>query len=79
MADTLYDDCPHPVPAFAYLRYKENWLWHFMDVDNQVFGTSHFSYEPLFERGRMSCMVSVKGTTHKYANEIPRIVHRAAA
>jgi len=71
MSATLYDDRPHPVPLFAYLRYKENWLWHFMDVENRVFGMAHFSYEPLFNRARMSCNVDVRGTVYKYASEIP--------
>jgi hypothetical protein len=71
MGDTIYDDYPHPVPLIAYLRYKENWLWHFMDKDNQVYGMAHFSYEPLFNRARMSCNIDVKGTVYKYSNEIP--------
>ena len=24
---SLHDDLPHPVPAFAQLRYKENWFF----------------------------------------------------
>lgn len=71
MSDTIYDDCPHPVPLIAYLRYKENWLWHFMDVENRVYGMAHFSYEPLFNRGRMSCNLDVQGKVYKYASEIP--------
>jgi len=71
MSDTLYDDVPHPVPLIAYLRYKENWLWHFMDVENHVYGMAHFSYEPLFNRGRMSCNVDAQGKVYKYSSEIP--------
>jgi hypothetical protein len=68
---TIHDDVPHPVPPTAYLRYKENWFWIFVDVRNQIFGMSHFNYEPGFGRGRVSCNMLVRGELFQYGNEIP--------
>ncbi|HKQ83379.1 MAG TPA: hypothetical protein VJS42_14400 [Steroidobacteraceae bacterium] len=68
---TTHDDVPHPVPPTAYLRYKENWFWIFVDVRNQIFGMAHFNYEPGFGRARVSCNLLVRGELHQYGNEIP--------
>jgi hypothetical protein len=62
---------PHPVPPTAYLRYKENWFWIFLDVHNQIFGMAHFNYEPSFGRACLSCNMLVRGELHQYGNEIP--------
>lgn len=67
---TNHDDVPHPVPPTAFLRYKENWFWIFVDVRNQIFGMSHFNYEPGFGRARVSCNMLVRGELHQYGNEI---------
>jgi hypothetical protein len=66
---TSHDDLPHPVPPMAYLRYKENWLFIFIDAANSVFGVAHFNYEPGFDRGRASCNLLVQGKLIKYANQ----------
>ena len=68
---TTHDDVPHPVPPTAYLRYKENWFWIFVDVRNQIFGMAHFNYEPGFGRARVSCNLLVRGELHQYGNEMP--------
>lgn len=66
---TTHDDLPHPVPPMAYLRYKENWFFIFIDAVNSVFGVAHFNYEPGFDRGRTSCNLLVQGRLIKYANQ----------
>lgn len=66
---TTHDDLPHPIPPTAYLRYKENWLFIFIDASSGVFGVAHFNYEPGFDRGRASCNLLVQGQSIKYANQ----------
>jgi hypothetical protein len=66
---TVHDDTPHPIPPTAYLRYKENWLFILMDVDNGVFGIAHFNHEPGFDRARFSCNLMVRGRLFKYGNQ----------
>jgi hypothetical protein len=66
---TNHDDLPHPVPPMAYLRYKENWFFIFIDAASSVFGLAHFNYEPGFDRGRVSCNLVVQGQLIKYANQ----------
>ena len=66
---TSHDDLPHPVPPMAYLRYKENWFFIFIDAASSVFGVAHFNYEPLFDRGRASCNLLVQGKLIKYTNQ----------
>ncbi len=68
---TIHDDLPHPVPPYAYMRYKENWFFILIDVPNKVFGMAHFNYEPSFDRARVSCNLMVRGEIFKYANQIP--------
>jgi len=74
-----HDDLPHPVPPFAYLRYKENWFFIIIDVEHSVFGMAHFNYEPGFDRARVSCNLMVRGELFKYANQIPFPEHFAFA
>lgn len=64
------DDMPHPVPPAAYLRYKENWFFLIFDKDNDIFGVVHISSEPLFDRVRFACHLSVKGKLFKHGSEI---------
>jgi hypothetical protein len=66
---TTHDDLPHPIPPMAYLRYKENWLFIFIDAARGIFGLAHFNYEPGFDRGRVSCNLLVEGRLIKYANQ----------
>jgi hypothetical protein len=68
---TTHDDLPHPVPPMAYLRYKENWFFIIMDVDNSVYGMAHFNYEPAYNNARVSCNLMVRGETFKYGNQLP--------
>jgi len=67
---TTHDDLPHPVPPFAYLRYKENWFFIILDVANSVYGMAHFNFEPGQDRGRVSCNLMVRGELYKYGNQI---------
>ncbi len=68
---TTHDDVPHPVPPFAYLRYKENWFFIIIDVRNSVYGMAHFNFEPGQDRARVSCNLMVRGELFKYGNQIP--------
>jgi hypothetical protein len=64
-----HDDLPHPVPPFAYLRWKENWFFIIMDPQHAVHGVVHFNFEPAHDRARFSCHLSVRGRAYKYINE----------
>lgn len=66
---TTHDDRPHPVPPYAYARYKENWFFIIIDPANGIMGMAHFSYEPLFNRARVSCNVEVKGKAYHYSGQ----------
>lgn len=65
---TSHDDLPHPVPAFAYMRYKENYFFILMAPDDDVFGVFHFNHEPGFDRVKYTANVSVRGRTFMYNN-----------
>ncbi|MFA5630123.1 MAG: hypothetical protein WC997_01320 [Porticoccaceae bacterium] len=68
---TLFDDKPHPVPPYAYLRWKENYFFIIMDEKNGVFGISHINNEPLFNRSRFTLNLNIRGERFEYASEIP--------
>ena len=68
---TIHDDRPHPIPPFAYLRYKENYFFIIMNPENQVFGISHINNEPLFNRSRFTLNMNVRGKQYAYTNETP--------
>jgi hypothetical protein len=68
---TTHDDRPHPVPPFAFLRYKENYFFIVMDRERQVFGVSHLNNEPIFNRSRFSLNLSIRGRQYRYASEVP--------
>jgi hypothetical protein len=68
---TTHDDVPHPVPPIAYLRYKENWFFIIIDVENSVYGMAHFNCEPGHERARFSCNLMVRGEIFKYGVQVP--------
>lgn len=68
---TIHDDRPHPIPAFAYLRYKENYFFIAMDPERQVFCVSHFNNEPIFNRSRFSIHLNLAGKRISYANQTP--------
>ena len=48
-----HDDLPHPVPPFAYLRWKENWFFIIMDAEHDVHGVVHLNYEPGLRAGEI--------------------------
>jgi hypothetical protein len=77
---TTHDDMPHPVPPFAYLRYKENWFFIIIDTENSIYGMAHFNFEPGQDRARVSCNLMVRGEMYKYGNQIsfPKKFARAA-
>jgi hypothetical protein len=66
---TTHDDLPHPVPPFAFLRWKENWFFIVMAPQSGVHGVIHFNFEPGFDRARFTCHLSVQGKVFKYVNE----------
>ncbi len=68
---TLHDDRPHPVPPFAFLRYKENYFFIIMDRANEIYGVSHLNNEPLFNRSRFSLNLSVRGQPLRHSAEVP--------
>jgi hypothetical protein len=68
---TTHDDRPHPVPAVAFMRYKENYFFIIMDPAAGVHGVSHINNEPLFNRTRFSLNLSVRGQPYHYASETP--------
>jgi hypothetical protein len=44
----LHEDYPHTVPTRAYLRWKENYFWVFMDPERDICCLAHVSSEPTF-------------------------------
>lgn len=64
-----HDDYPHPVPALANLRWKENWLFVVMAPRQAVYGVVHVNTEPAFDRMRFTCNLRIDGELHKYAAE----------
>jgi hypothetical protein len=68
---TTNSDRPHPVPPIAYLRYKENWFFLIFDKTNDIFGAIHIVSEPIFERVRFACHLSVQGELFKHGSEVP--------
>ncbi|MGW8202234.1 hypothetical protein ACWGM0_06760 [Sphingomonas bisphenolicum] len=65
---TTHDDLPHPVPAFAHMRYKENYFFILMAPNDGIFGVFHFNHEPGFDRVKYTANVSVRGRTFLYSN-----------
>jgi hypothetical protein len=57
------------VPAFAQLRYKENYFLIVLAEKQDVFGVIHFNHEPGFDRARYVANLSVRGRLVRYANQ----------
>lgn len=68
---TVHDDLPHPVPAHAFLRYKENYFFIVLAEAQGVFGVFHLNHEPGFDRARYTCNLSIGGRPFAYANATP--------
>jgi hypothetical protein len=68
---TVHDDLPHPVPAFAHLRYKENYFFILIAKDAGVYGVVHLNHEPGFDRARYTANLCVRGKMYLYSNTTP--------
>jgi hypothetical protein len=66
---TAHDDFPHPIPPLAQLRWKENYFFIVMAVEQNVHGIVHLNFEPGHDRARFTCHLSVRGKLHQYINE----------
>ena len=66
---TMQDDLPHPVPAHAFLRYKENYFFIILADKSGVFGVVHFNHEPGFDRARYVANLRVGGRLLTYSNQ----------
>jgi hypothetical protein len=69
--NTIHDDFPHPIPAYAHLRYKENWFFVIMCPEHDIFGGLHFNNEPGFDRTKIHLDLLVKGKRVTYYNVVP--------
>jgi hypothetical protein len=67
----LHEDYPHTIPTRAYLRWKENYFWVFMDPERDVCCLAHVSAEPTFERAFASFTLLHQGEKISSAAETP--------
>ncbi len=67
----LHEDYPHTVPARAWLRWKENYFWVFMDPDRDICCLAHASCEPTFDRAFASFTLLHQGKKLSSAKEVP--------
>lgn len=67
----LHEDYPHTVPARAWLRWKENYFWVFMDPDRDLCCLAHSTAEPTFDRAFASFTVLHKGVKVSHSGEVP--------
>lgn len=65
---TVHDDLPHPVPPFAFLRWKENYFFIIKSPASDVFGLVHLNFEPGFGRARFTSNLSIRGEVLQYSN-----------
>lgn len=68
---TTHDDLPHPVPAYAHLRYKENYFFILLAPESDAFGVIHLNHEPAFDRARYTANLEIAGQSVRYANTTP--------
>ncbi|MFT4054501.1 MAG: hypothetical protein QM681_08335 [Novosphingobium sp.] len=66
----LHEDYPHTVPARAWLRWKENYFWVFMDPERDLCCLAHSTIEPTYERAFASFTVLHKGRTLVSGKEV---------
>lgn len=67
----LHEDLPHTVPTRAWLRWKENYFWVFMDPDRDICCLAHCTAEPTFERAFASFTILHQGKVVSSAQEVP--------
>ena len=67
----LHEDYPHTVPTRAYLRWKENYFWVFIDPASGLSCLAHCTTEPTYERCFASFIVLYKGKQIISAKEVP--------
>lgn len=67
----LHEDYPHTIPARAWLRWKENYFWVFMDPDRDICCLAHCTAEPTFDRAFASFTVLHKGRKLISGQEVP--------
>jgi hypothetical protein len=65
----MQDNLPHPVPPYAFLRYKENYFFIILAEKSRVFGVIHLNHEPGFDRARYVANLNVRGRLLSYANQ----------
>lgn len=65
---TIHDDLPHPVPAYAQLRYKENYFFLLIAPGSKAFGAIHLNHEPGHDRARYTANLEIAGRSIRYAN-----------
>lgn len=66
---TMHDDLPHPVPAFAQLRYKENYFFILIAPQSDAFAVIHLNHEPGHDRARYVANLEIAGRSFRYANQ----------
>jgi hypothetical protein len=66
----LHEDYPHTIPTRAYLRWKENYFWVFMDPDRDICCLAHVSSEPTFDRAFASFTLLHRGQKISSAKEV---------
>ncbi len=67
----LHEDYPHSVPTRAWLRWKENYFWVFMDPERDICCLAHCTAEPTYDRAFASFTVLHKGRTIISGKEVP--------
>jgi hypothetical protein len=67
----LHEDLPHTVPTRAWLRWKENYFWVFMDPERDICCLAHCTAEPTFDRAFASFTVLHKGEKIISGKEVP--------
>ncbi len=65
---TIHDDLPHPIPAFAELRYKENYFFILIAPQSDAFAVIHFNHEPGHDRARYTANIEIGGRSIRYTN-----------
>jgi hypothetical protein len=60
----LHEDYAHTIPMRAYLRWKENWFWVFLDPDSSTYCLAHVSCEPVSGVAHTSFTLVHEGVKH---------------